>query len=1446
MSADPAPMADAAPAFPLSAQIQSVLMEDVIRGDQLKLGGADQSVALFINPATEDVEALVIYGSGLGWLHRDPGGVTGWKLDTVSDDGGGQVVAARVVVTVSPDRDVWGHYIDVNDHLAYWRLPFGAASWSFSHRDQSGAFAGPLGVAYPEGSLRAPTVYTTDGCAACWCPPGYLPSGTPPWFRYLTIVSAEQPPRLLSIIPGIAGNLTLTGAEVLSDNSLHLLRYTQGNPPSNLGTVHAPMSLTAAQVFMCSASAVINIDSQGGLSLSGLNSAAQIIPPPAGGAFVEFRVGYDTASRMHVYLRDSARNLWVLHQVGWQWSADANAVVPAWQQAETQDGAVTVAAMPIAAGIAEFFVLAQPFDMPAVLVHYTDPARFPELLELRPEAKDWSRATVRLAPSALFPVRRFVADVRLSDVHGVPVRDYEVRLTADAAVEAEYRDAGYTLGPQVPVALSTDLAGRVSLAVSAIDIATPDIHLTATGLPDGVVIQLAAPVHNYLAGAGSLPGREPISGMVLEKAQVNGNPLIPGWHAMGSEAAAVVIQNLARRGTGLPPLPDVSPSGDRVHGHHVIAQSLLPDRLSHAVFATREEADQEWELLRSHPDYAGVLDPFQDLLNFGADVLEGIKNGIAEVTGFAVHAAGEAVKMMIKIAGKVFELIIEGAAILIFGPDEGPRLAAAFFSWLGARFNDLLAWLGEKLAVKDAWDTMVILNDAITQTAIPATKTALSQFGGQVDDFFSSQQQQLHGLLETLREQVAGMTVGQCLPAGANPGQAAQLRAIQLGGDAGPVTADVLTSGPASWFTSKILGSADAFGPDPKLTFLTHPELVSDPVQDLTQVWDNFRTTMDRAGTAFRDALYGLVAELQDVLQPDKKGNADQAAFMQLHMTRLIDIFENLVDSGLQLADALCQAMLDLIQVVIKNIGALMDDESLLAGGFIDTLFTWIHDLARPGEPAPKVTPLKLGLLAVSFPLVWVTKATQGADAVPFPHGFPTAPDKSPSQVTGLSPKTQGMWTAASVIAVLQLIIGTATDLVPVGEELDESMKNKVFFENLSNVGSVLMAAFTFALAFLEWPSDDGLVSTSPFNSQLDPDKQNQRFMDWLLQYWVMFGLDMIFAISGIVKSIQDKDKKGIKISLAKNASEVSNIAVSVGGGICTIVSCNNCIATEAPFEGWVTDFVPNVNNMFQFLRQPELIEATAGGTFIAKIVLDVAAYGLQLAGCIVNAVRTGDLSFAAGGSPRSAPVNSQYPQPLSITVTNFYQAPLPDAEYTFTVLEQQGAGGTFAGTGSAKVTTNGEGVATAPPLAANGTSGDFYVNVLDDKTGIRQALFLHNFVPASGDPISAVGGAQQGTPVNKPFTTPLSAKVTDDKNKAVANVTVYFQVVTENDAAASFQGSSACLTNSDGIATSPVLIANGSAGSYTVTASVAGINDSTGRAKTAVFNLTNTSSATI
>jgi hypothetical protein len=95
------------------------------------------------------------------------------------------------------------------------------------------------------------------------------------------------------------------------------------------------------------------------------------------------------------------------------------------------------------------------------------------------------------------------------------------------------------------------------------------------------------------------------------------------------------------------------------------------------------------------------------------------------------------------------------------------------------------------------------------------------------------------------------------------------------------------------------------------------------------------------------------------------------------------------------------------------------------------------------------------------------------------------------------------------------------------------------------------------------------------------------------------------------------------------------------------------------------------------------------------------------------------------------------------------------------------------------------------------------------------------SFTPPS---IVAIAGTPQSAVVNAPFTTALQAAVTDAGNNPVSGVTVTFTAPTTG-ASASFSGSpsATAVTNSGGIATAPVLTANGQLGNYTVTATVAG-----------------------
>jgi hypothetical protein len=109
-------------------------------------------------------------------------------------------------------------------------------------------------------------------------------------------------------------------------------------------------------------------------------------------------------------------------------------------------------------------------------------------------------------------------------------------------------------------------------------------------------------------------------------------------------------------------------------------------------------------------------------------------------------------------------------------------------------------------------------------------------------------------------------------------------------------------------------------------------------------------------------------------------------------------------------------------------------------------------------------------------------------------------------------------------------------------------------------------------------------------------------------------------------------------------------------------------------------------------------------------------------------------------------------------------------------------------------------------------------------------------FVPSSGpQAVTVFSGNSQLATTSSSFVSALQAKVTDGLSNPVSGVAVTF-TAPASGASATFGGSTSVTvnTNSAGVATSPIPVANSTAGSYSVTASVAGI------ATPATFTLTN------
>jgi len=218
----------------------------------------------------------------------------------------------------------------------------------------------------------------------------------------------------------------------------------------------------------------------------------------------------------------------------------------------------------------------------------------------------------------------------------------------------------------------------------------------------------------------------------------------------------------------------------------------------------------------------------------------------------------------------------------------------------------------------------------------------------------------------------------------------------------------------------------------------------------------------------------------------------------------------------------------------------------------------------------------------------------------------------------------------------------------------------------------------------------------------------------------------------------------------------------------------------------------------------------------------------------LTNTPGPASLVSATGGTPQSTPINTQFPTLLQVTAfDSFGNAVGASFQVTFAV-PGSGASGTFSS--SPVVLTNGSGVATAPALTANSTTGGPYT-VTATGLGLTTPAASFSLTNTAGGPasVAATGGTPQSTTVNTAFASLLQATVKDAGGNPLSGVKVTF-AATGSGASGTFAGSvNMAVTNGSGIATSAVFSANTTAGSYTVTATAAGVSTP------ANFSLTNT-----
>jgi len=277
-------------------------------------------------------------------------------------------------------------------------------------------------------------------------------------------------------------------------------------------------------------------------------------------------------------------------------------------------------------------------------------------------------------------------------------------------------------------------------------------------------------------------------------------------------------------------------------------------------------------------------------------------------------------------------------------------------------------------------------------------------------------------------------------------------------------------------------------------------------------------------------------------------------------------------------------------------------------------------------------------------------------------------------------------------------------------------------------------------------------------------------------------------------------------------------------------------VTFTAPPSGASGTFVGGVNTVLTdgsgVALAPVFTANSVAGSY--EVTARVSGVSTPALFSLTNAPRAVGRITAVAGTPQNAQVGTAFPVQFAASVQDSFGNPVNGAEVTFAA-PQTGASGNFPGDGQSAVgTTDGSGVATAPPFTANLTVGAYAVTATSPGVA-SPALFALTNTAGAAFSIAPVAGTPQTTEVNSAYPFHLRAMVKDAYGNVVNGCLVTFTAPVEGASGVFPSGTIINVgTDTNGVADAPLFVANSKSGSFTVVARAAGV------ASQAFFELTN------
>jgi hypothetical protein len=960
----------------------SVLSQDVITTSSVLVDAESPSpIAAFRNPASAGVsqnaqpEALAIVDGALTHVKRNPATDGGWEAVPLFGGQSAEEVAAGTAYALSTSATAYGFAHD-GTTLQWTQLESDGATWT--EPTALPTFAAHLDVAYsPEGQLVLYGATNDGNLLLAWQPSigGAFESGvcdlgvdisegdfslcmTDEQTWWLGCNNSGTPNVLRGILGATAPETTETVTELQGQLEHVALAY------------NAASQNTVMFLF---------VDTSGQLhvwALSAVNTEPVVQPIP--NSSVRSATGYVSQDgTLHVYSLDDENSLWVLHQNSTQpWNQDATPNWASYIALDTQIQGVTSDMNPADAPA----LFALDAAVGALRFHTQDPA-----------TQMWASGPIQQAGTNAAEVVRFRTEVSVFDEYSNPQAFQPVSVqvaSGGSAVDLWVSGAVYPVDATTPVQLTTDAYGKLTLAsLTTTDMAAPNLVISAAGLVTPSQVSPAGPLHSYLSGSGILNPTNPsgplpvfdAAGETLTNAQVGDSPLAP--NVQGNPALAATAAQ-AIRSTALVGL-DQTPA--TVEGYKVDLSDL--SNPSYQVISTQEELLAAVGLMRD----STIGDFWDDLEHWAGDLWEGIKNGVTAITQIVVDAVNKVATLAVKIGS----ILAQGVSIAISGIEQAAHAIAGFFQVVAADVEKVIDWLKALFDFTAIWHTKMALEQALLGLP-PVVEQLVSYASSEVSTWFEKHETEINDAIDSVKKNYAGQPLSS-LPNFQQPGKPPD-DTTPVAGNA--TTADFNNNVHHNWMQDKMSAYAPTDSP------VTPPNTIVTP-------WQSFVTNAEDAGKDF-------VTALQDFADAVKILATDPSQIGTLGITDLLDGFEKLVDSALELCDALAQGFLALVDAGVDAVVAMLGTELHL--GPINTLWAWMAEAAG----YPDDTELTLsGLLALlgAFPCTVIYKLIEGVDSEPFPNGVLPQPQQASGLVGGVFQDMPfGCLLSASILQILYVI----------------------------------------------------------------------------------------------------------------------------------------------------------------------------------------------------------------------------------------------------------------------------------------------------------------------------------------------------------------------------------------------------------------------------------------